>query len=87
MRTTMDLEDDVVLVAKAVAAARGVSIGKAVSSLVRESLARPVSFESADGFPVMPALPPGIGEPLTPERVAELLDDDDAGVTGRLLPR
>jgi hypothetical protein len=85
MRTTIDMEDDVVLVAKAVAAARGVSIGKAVSAMVRESLARPVSFDSADGFPVMPALPPGIGEPLTPERVAELMDAEDADASGRLL--
>ena len=80
----MDLEEDVLRAAKAVAAARGVSIGKAVSSLVREAFARPVVFEHPDGLPVMPSLPPGSVGVLTSERVAQMLAEDD-GEAGRFL--
>ncbi len=38
MRTTLDLEEDVLLAAKDIARRRGVSIGKAVSDLARQAL-------------------------------------------------
>lgn len=64
---------------RAVAEARGISLGKAISALLREALERPVAFESPDGFPVMPRVP-GASE-LTAAQVESLLsaaDDETA---------
>jgi hypothetical protein len=38
MRTTLDLDDDVLQAMKEIAAARGVTAGKAASDLIREAL-------------------------------------------------
>jgi hypothetical protein len=43
LRTTLDLDDDILLAAKEIAAARGLAAGKVVSDLVRRALElRPV---------------------------------------------
>jgi hypothetical protein len=43
MRTTLDIDDDVLLAAKAHAALERRSLGAVISSLARESLQRPVA--------------------------------------------
>jgi len=86
MRTTIDLEDDVLITARAVAHSRGVSLGKAVSALIRESFARPVSYEHADGLPVMPRVPGG-GSPLTGGDLAGPIEaPEDAQLADFLMP-
>ena len=66
MRTTLNVDDDVLAGARALAAERGVSVGAALSDLARRSLrARRVATErSIPGFTVGPDSPP-----ITPEMV------------------
>jgi hypothetical protein len=75
MRTTMNLADDALLVAKQVAARERVSLGEAVSRLIRSgagaSAAAPMSAEPLRGrF----ALLPRRDEVITPEHVRQLMD-------------
>ena len=60
MRTTLDVDDDALAGARAVAAERGVSVGAALSELARRSLrARRVAIEgSIPRFTVDPGSPP-----------------------------
>lgn len=72
MRTTLNVDDDVLAGARAVAAERGVSVGAALSELARRSLrARRVATErSIPGFTVDPGSPP-----ITPEMVHAANED------------
>jgi hypothetical protein len=49
MRTTLSIDDDVLEVATAHAKARGVSVGKAVSDLVRRALRGPIPLREENG--------------------------------------
>ncbi len=51
MRTTLDLEDDIYLHARQIAAAEHVSVGKIVSRMMRESLHAPTAQPSASQTP------------------------------------
>lgn len=82
MRTTLDIDDDVLAVIKDVAAARKISAGKAASELIRKALAEPVSRGVSDaaqeeyildGFPVFPS---GGGK-ITHEQIRKLMDEED----------
>lgn len=53
MRTTLSLDDDVLLAAKAIAGQQGRSLGKVVSELARRSLQRPVSQGERNGIPLL----------------------------------
>ena len=55
MRTTLDLDDDVLQAAKEIAAAKGLTAGKVVSDLVRKAL-EPAGTpgESGTAFPSCP---------------------------------
>ena len=55
MRTTTTLDDDVLAVARALAAQRGISLGSAVSELARRGF-RPTGApdQDDDGIPVFP---------------------------------
>ncbi|TAK33854.1 MAG: CopG family transcriptional regulator [Chloroflexota bacterium] len=57
MRTTLDVEDDVLLAAKEIAKQRGVGVGKVLSDLARQSLTRRVSGPTRDGLPLFPIQP------------------------------
>jgi hypothetical protein len=57
VRTTLTLDDDVREVAARLAKARGLSLGKAVSDLVRRGLNAPTPSEDRDGLVVF-RLPP-----------------------------
>ena len=74
MRTTLDLDDDILQAAKELAAARGSTAGKVLSELARRGLAgNGESAPTRNGVPLLPARP---GEPrVTARRVNELRDD------------
>ncbi len=73
MRTTLDLDDDVLAASRELARMRGESVGSVVSSLVRRAL-RPASVEVVDGLPLIRANP---DSPLiTSEDVRAALDDE-----------
>lgn len=73
MRTTLDLEDDILLAAKEIARQRGVTVGKAMSDLVRQALTRQVTGATRDGLPLFP-LQPDAGV-VTLELVNRLRDE------------
>jgi hypothetical protein len=73
MRTTLDIDDDLLAIARVRAREKGMSIGAAVSDMMRRGLELPVR-RSRRGFPVF-ELPPG-APVITAETVARYRDDD-----------
>ncbi len=57
MRTTLDVEEDVLLAARELARRRGISVGKALSDLARQALTRQPTVATRDGLPVVPVQP------------------------------
>ena len=53
MRTTLDLELDVLHAAKEIGAARGLSAGQVISELVRKALASTTSAKVRNGVPLL----------------------------------
>lgn len=77
MRTTLDIDDDVLIAAKAHAAREKRSLGAVISELAREALQRPAAATSAKArgrsggrFAVLPARK----EVVTAEHVRRLMD-------------
>jgi hypothetical protein len=52
MRTTINLDEDVLSLAKTLAEARGVSIGKALSDLARKGARSQEVLQERNGFPL-----------------------------------
>jgi len=75
MRTTLDVEADVLDAAKALAIARGVSVGAALSELARRGVAARIPLSARNGFPVfqVPVGTPGFG----PDEVAAATARED----------
>ncbi len=73
MRTTLTLEDDALEAAKALARRRRVTLGKAVSELVRRGARQMLATETRHGLEVV-KLPAG-SRRVTSARVAELLEE------------
>jgi hypothetical protein len=73
MRTTLSLDDDLLPHVKTYAASRDISVGKAVSDLVRRGLQAPLQTRLVNGFCVVD-LPAG-SAPVTAERVRKLEED------------
>lgn len=73
MRTTLELDDDVVAAARELAAAEKRSLGSVVSDLVRRGLA-PARVDADGDLPVV-RVPDGT-PPITPEMVRRALDED-----------
>lgn len=73
MRTTISLDDDVAQEIKTYAKSRDVSIGKAVSDLVRRGLRAPLRTRIVNGFHVV-ELPPD-SPAITSEDVKRLQDE------------
>ena len=75
MRTTLDVENDVLDAARVLAVARGVSVGAALSELARRGVAARTPLSARNGFPVfqVPAGTPGFG----PEDVAAAANRED----------
>lgn len=57
MRTTLDIEEDVLLAAKEIARQKGKTIGRVVSDLARQSLTRKSPVSKAHGLPLFPVQP------------------------------
>jgi hypothetical protein len=57
MRTTVDLEDDVLLAAKEIAKQRGNTLGQVLSDLARQTLTRRTSISKKHGLPLFPVKP------------------------------
>ena len=53
MRTTLDLDLDVLQAAKEIGSARGLSAGQVVSELVRKALASPKTARVRNGVPLL----------------------------------
>ena len=73
MRTTLEIDDDVVAAAKELAAAERRSLGAVISELARRGLT-PARVEALDGLPVI-RVPPGTPA-ITAEMVRRALDED-----------
>ena len=77
MRTTVDLDDDVLSAAKELARLRRDSLGRVLSDLARRGL-QPASspqIEEKRGIPVLVHQPNAI--PVTPELVRQLLESEE----------
>ena len=72
VRTTLSVDDDVLLAVREIADAHGVPLGTAVSDLLRRAL-RPASRLATgdDGLPIITVSPPA--RPITDEDVARAL--------------
>jgi hypothetical protein len=73
MRTTLDIDDDVVAAARDLAACEHRSLGSVISALARQGLT-PARVEADDGLPVI-RVPAGT-PPITPEMVRRALGED-----------
>lgn len=78
MRTTLEVDDDVLACAKALATARGGSIGKALSELARRGLSARTPLTSRHGFPVF-QIPQG-SQTFGSDDVAAALQQEDMQV-------
>ena len=74
MRTTLNLDDDVVELLKDYAESRSVALGKAASDLVRRGLTARVQTRVVNGFHtvVLPANSPKVAS----EKIKQLLEDE-----------
>jgi hypothetical protein len=73
MRTTLELDDDVLHAAKEIAAARGSTAGKVLSELARKGLETPkAALRTRNGVPLLPRRS---GAPRTMKQVNDLRDD------------
>jgi hypothetical protein len=75
MRTTLDIDDDVLAAAKELASGQKTTAGKVISDLARKALTHPADRDEPryrNGLRLMPRTE-GI---VTPEMVGRLLEDD-----------
>jgi hypothetical protein len=73
MRTTLDIEEDVLLAAKEIARQKGLTVGRVVSDLARKSLTEKSSVARKGGLPLFP-VQPGAGI-VSLELVNQLRDE------------
>ena len=72
MRTTFDVDDDVLAAVKALAAHRGLTAGQVLSDLARKALAsEKTKARVRNGVPLLPSAP---GRIVTPQMVDDALD-------------
>jgi hypothetical protein len=76
MRTTLEIDDDLLLTVKEIAHQRKTTAGSVVSSLLRESLQpKPLKLEYRNGIPFLPHRPGG--PVVTVDLVNRLLEEDE----------
>ena len=76
MRTTLDLDEDVLQAAKELASVRGVTAGRVVSDLVRKALTPTGPFpKMRNGVPLLPRRP-AVAPIVTMKLVNQLRDDE-----------
>jgi hypothetical protein len=74
VRTTVNLEEDVLLAANEIAKQRGNSVGQVLSDLARQALTRRSPVSKKHGLPLFPVQPnAGV---VTPELVNRLRDEE-----------
>lgn len=73
MRTTLDIDDDILQAAREIARRKGVTMGQVLSDLSRQALTRPVETETRNGVPLFPIKPDA--KIVTLEHVNELRDE------------
>jgi Arc/MetJ family transcription regulator len=84
MRTTFDIDDDVLAAAKELASGQKTTVGKVISDLARKALTHPAGRDEPryrNGLRLMPRTE-GI---VTPEMVERLLEDDISPCVGCLM--
>lgn len=72
MRTTLDIDDDVLLSVRVIARERGCSLGQVLSELAPQALIEHPSTSTRNGVPLFPVQPGAA--PVTPELVNQLRD-------------
>ena len=75
MRTTLDIEDDLLQAARELAARRRTTIGKVVSDLLRRGFEAPPAAKVGNGVPLLPRPRRG-SHRLTMETVNSLRDQE-----------
>ena len=76
VRTTLDIDDDVLLAAKELAMAHGLTAGKVLSGLARKGLETPrKAAKVRNGVPILPPRPAGSPQ-VTMALVNQLRDDE-----------
>jgi hypothetical protein len=75
VRTTLDVDDDVLQAAKEIAAARGRTAGDVLSELARKGLAKPRTERVRNGVPLLPQRLVG-SAPVTMKLVNQLRDEE-----------
>ncbi len=73
MRTTLDIDEDVLLAAKEIARGKRMTVGQVLSNLARKSLTRKSPVSKKDGLPLFP-IQPNAGA-VTLELVNRLRDE------------
>jgi hypothetical protein len=73
VRTTLDIDDDVLQAVKELADVRGVTAGQALSALARQALTPDRKVRTRNGIPVLPRRTPSAARP-TMKLVNELRD-------------
>lgn len=71
MRTTLNVDDDVLLAAKQRAAVEGVTVGEALSAMARDGLKKSTRHRTRNGVPLIPHAK----RRVTTDVVQELLDE------------
>jgi hypothetical protein len=74
MRTTLDLDPDILQAAKELAAARGTTAGQVLSELARKGLDAPRAGRVRNGVPLLARRP--VGSPKTTMKLVNDLRDD-----------
>ncbi len=77
MRTTLDIEDDVLQAAKELARYEGSTAGKVISRLARNGLTQPLNGEKTktryrNGVPLFPSR----GDIVTMEHIQKIMDEE-----------
>jgi hypothetical protein len=75
MRTTLDIDDDILQAAKEIAASRGTTTGRVLSDLARKALEPKQVPSVRNGVPLLPSRPKGSTHP-TMALVNKLRDED-----------
>jgi hypothetical protein len=74
MRTTLDIDDDVLQAAKEIAAMRGKTAGQVISEKAREAMIPPRAYTERNGVPILPRRnPPRI---ITTADVKRMQEDE-----------
>lgn len=73
VRTTLDLDEDILQAAKEMAQARGTTAGKVLSELARKALTPARTSRVRNGVPLLPRRPAGARRP-TMQEVNDLRD-------------